>query len=87
MSPPTHGVNHLGDQHQRRDFARVAASLRPLGDNHVNARRLVACRVLWPSTHGANGDVMGAQLLHHIWRRRAKRTYDEADLGVAQRDL
>lgn len=54
----TPSVNH-SHQHQHRDVALVAASLKALGNNYVKAPRLLARSVLWPTTHSADGDVIG----------------------------
>ena len=79
------GLHHLRHQHHGGDFAGVAAGLRALRDDDFNTRRHVARGVFALAAHGANHHVAGAQLSHHVGRRRAQRADHEFHLRVRQR--
>src|SRR5439155_1393 len=79
-------VHHVGDEDHGPDLAGVAARLRALGDDDVDARLDVPERVLDAAAEGRDLDAARVHLIDHVPGRRAERVHEQPD-RVRERDL
>ena len=80
------GVDDLGDQHHRPDLAGVPAGFGALGDDQVDAGRLVPLGVLRSSGEGTDEPALLLHAVDQELRRRAEGVGDERG-PMGQRDL